>query len=331
MRRTDLETAGWAVAGLIFLFLLPLLLPATGLDWASEAIYWAILCLGVNLMLGYTGYVSLGHAMFIGTGAYCLAIFVDFAGIPVRWSIPLAILATALLGLAVGAIVMRVNRIQFLVITLAIAELIHGVFHRVRTTGGDDGHSANDSWRVNLEWLAGWDTGETTGFYYWNLVCLLAVMFVLWRFLRSPFGSVLVGIRENEKRMTALGYNTALYKIVGFAVSGAAAGVAGILYAQNLQSINPEPLSWQTSGEALLMVIIGGRRFFIGPVLGAAFYIIVKHGLEEVTSEYMIFLGFVFMAVVAFFSRGLAGYFLDIYVQAKRRLGLGVPVATPGE
>lgn len=314
------ETAAWVLAGLMFAVLLPLVLPETGIDLASEAIYWAILCLGVNLMLGHTGYVSLGHAMFIGTGAYCLAIFVDFAGIPVGWAIPLVILASALLGLAVGAIVMRVSRIQFLVITLAIAELVHGVFHRVRATGGDDGHSADDSWRVDLAWLAGWDTEGAVGFYYWNLICLLAVMFVLWRFLQSPFGSVLAGIRENETRMTALGYNIAFYKIVGFAVSGAAASVAGILYAQNLQSVNPEPLTWQTSGEALLMVIIGGRKFFIGPVLGAAFYVAVKHLLEEITSEYMIFLGLVFMAIVAFFGRGLAGYFVDIHIRAKRRL-----------
>lgn len=329
-----LESAAWAVAALVLLLLLPMIFSATTVDWANEVIYWAILCLGVNLVLGYMGYVSLGHAMFIGTGAYFLALFVDFAEFPLGWSIPLVVVGTTLLGLVVGAIVMRVNRIQFLVITLAIAELIHGVFHQIRATGGDDGHSANDTWRVDLTWFGGWDTSESAGFYYWNLLCLLAVMLVLWRFLRSPFGSVLVGIRENEQRMTALGYNIAFYKIMAFAVSGAAAGVAGILYAQNLQSVNPEPLTWQVSGEALLMVIIGGRKYFIGPVLGAAFYIVVKHLLESITSEYIIFLGLAFMAIVAFFGRGIAGYFVDLYIWAKRRAGIGrpgAPVAEAGE
>lgn len=321
------ESAIWAVIGLAVLLVLPFFLPGIGIDWANEVIYWAILCMGVNLVLGYMGYVSLGHAMFIGMGAYSLAIFVDFVGIPLGWAIPLVVVATTLLGFVVGAIVMRVNRIQFLVITLAIAELIHGIFHRIRATGGDDGHSANDTWRVDLEWLAGWDTSDSTGFYYWNLLCLLIVMFVLWRFLRSPFGSVLVGIRENEQRMTALGYNIAFYKIMAFTLSGAAAGVAGILYAQNLQSINPEPLTWQVSGEALLMVIIGGRKFFVGPVLGAAFYIVVKHLLEGITSEYIIFLGLAFMAIVAFFGRGLAGYFVDLYRMFKRSAGLAPAAA----
>lgn len=319
-----MESACWALVGLGLLLLLPAIFPVTAVDWASEVIYWAILCMGVNLVLGYMGYVSLGHAMFIGTGAYFLALLVDFAEIPLGWAIPLVVAGTTLLGLVVGAIVMRVNRIQFLVITLAIAELIHGIFHQIRATGGDDGHSANDTWRVDLTWM-GLDTGESTGFYYWNLFCLLVVMLVLWRFLRSPFGSVLVGIRENEQRMTALGYNIAFYKIMAFTVSGAAAGVAGILYAQNLQSVNPEPLTWQVSGEALLMVIIGGRKYFVGPVLGAAFYIVVKHMLESITSEYIIFLGLAFMAIVAFFGRGLAGYFVDLYVWVKRQLGFAPP------
>lgn len=316
------ESATWALIGIAALLLMPMVLPSVWVDRMNEVIYWAVLGMGVNLVLGYTGYVSLGHAMFIGLGAYGMATYVDFSGIPVGWSIPLVILTCTGIAGIVGLIVMRVNRIQFLVITLAIAELIHGIFHKVRTFGGDDGHSANDTWRVDLEWLGGWDTGGSSGFYYWNLVCLLLVMLVLWRFLRSPFGSVLVGIRENEQRMTALGYNIAFYKIIAFTVSGAAASVAGILYAQNLQSINPEPLTWQFSGEVLLMVIIGGRSYFVGPVLGAAFYIIVKYQLSDITSEYIIFLGLAFMAIVAFFGQGLAGYFVRLYAWVKGLLGI---------
>jgi branched-chain amino acid transport system permease protein len=320
------ESAIWAGLGIVLLVALPLVLSGGRMTIVNEVIIWGIFAMGINVLLGYTGLVSVGHGMFMGIGGYGIAVLVQFAGIPVWPAIPLTILGSGLLGMFVGAIVMRVSRIQFLVVTLAIAELFYGTFTKLRATGGEDGMSPIDTFRPNLGWI-GLDTSQTSGFYYWLLGCLLLVLLGLWRFLRSPFGSVLVGIRENEKRMVALGYNVAFYKIMAFTVSGAVSGLGGLLLCQNIEFVNPDQMAWEVSGEGLLMVIIGGRMFFVGPLLGAAFFLIVKDLLSEITEEYIIFLGLSFMAIVAFFSRGLAGYFVDLYDWEKRRAGRGPPAA----
>jgi branched-chain amino acid transport system permease protein len=320
------ESAIWACLGVVFLLALPLFISDGRMTIVNEVVVWCIFALGINVLLGYTGFVSVGHAMFMGAGGYGIAVLVQFSGFSVWQAIPLAVVGSGLVGMFVGAIVMRVSRIQFLVVTLAIAELFYGTFTKLEKTGGEDGMSPDDTWRPDLSWI-GWDTSETSGFYYWLVACLLLVMVFLWRFLRSPFGSVLVGIRENEKRMVALGYNVSFYKIMAFTVSGAVSGLAGMLLCQNIEYINPDQMAWEISGQGLLMVIIGGRMFFVGPLLGAAFFLIVKDVLSEITGEYIIFLGLAFMAVVAFFGRGLAGYCVDVYGWVKRRLGIGPPPA----
>jgi branched-chain amino acid transport system permease protein len=320
------ESAIWAGLGIVLLVALPLVLSGGRMTIVNEVIIWGIFALGINVLLGYTGLVSVGHGMFMGIGGYGIAVLVQFGGLSVWQAIPLTILGSALLGTFVGAIVMRVSRIQFLVVTLAIAELFYGTFTKLRKTGGEDGMSPISTFRPDLSWI-GIDTAQTNGFYYWLLACLVLVMLALWRFLRSPFGSVLVGIRENEQRMVALGYNVAFYKIMAFTVSGAVSGLGGLLLCQNIEFVNPDQMAWEVSGEGLLMVIIGGRMFFVGPLLGAAFFLIVKDLLSEITEEYIIFLGLSFMAIVAFFSRGLAGYFVDLYDWVKGRFGPGPPAA----
>jgi branched-chain amino acid transport system permease protein len=330
-KATTRESALWACLGVLFLLALPGFVSEGRMTIVNEVIVWSIFALGINVLLGYTGFVSIGHGMFMGIGGYGVAVLVQFAGFSVWQAVPLTIVGSGLVGMLVGAVVMRVSRIQFLVVTLAIGELFYGTFTKLRKTGGEDGMSPDDTWRPDLNWL-GWDTSETSGFYYWLVLCLLLVMLLLWRFLRSPFGSVLVGIRENEKRMVALGYNVAFYKIMAFTVSGAVSGLAGMLLCQNIEFVNPDQMAWEISGQGLLMVIIGGRMFFVGPLLGAAFFLIVKDVLSEITGEYIIFLGLAFMAIVAFFGGGLAGYFADLYGRVKRRLGIGAPPAeaTPG-
>ena len=145
----------------------------------------------------------------------------------------------------------------------------------------------------------------------------LIVMWLAWRLVNSPFGSVLVGIRENEKRMTALGYNVTWYKVVAFTISGVISGAAGLLLAQKLYFVNPDIMTWMISGEGLLMVIIGGRQYFLGPLLGAAFFILLKEQLSGVTQHYIIFFGLFFMAVVALFKTGLAGVFAGLVTRRR--------------
>jgi branched-chain amino acid transport system permease protein len=310
-----MKPVAWIIAAVAVLAASPLVLGDYGITLLSEVVILGLLAVSVNLLLGFTGYISLGHAMFFGAGGYVLGIGTLLLEWPTWLAMLAAIAVNAVLGLAVGAICMRVGRIQFLVITLAMAQLFYGIAVKTRVTGGDDGMPGVP--RPDLAWL-GLDTFSPSIFYLYVLVITVVILCVLYRMLQSPFGSVLVGIRENERRMIALGYSVALYKNLAFMVSGVVAGIAGVLFSQKLSFVNPDIMTWQVSGEAVLMVIIGGRQFFLGPVLGAALYVLLKAALSDITGEYIIIFGAVFMLVVALFGRGLAGFACDLATRRRR-------------
>lgn len=204
---------------------------------------------------------------------------------------------------------MRTKGVQFLLITLAFGQMFHAVAEKARFTGGDDGMTNIP--RIDLSAL-GLDADHDRVFYFFVLACFAVSMFILYRIVQSPFGRVLVGIRENEKRMQALGYTTFPYKALAFGISGMLAGLAGSLWVQHSFFVNPHIMTWQMSGEALLMVIIGGSQSFFGPFLGAAFYVLAKDFLSEITEAYLMFFGLLFVLVVAFFRGGLAGFALSL-------------------
>jgi branched-chain amino acid transport system permease protein len=310
-----MKPAPWIAAAVAALAASPLVVGDYGVTLLSEVVILGLLAVSVNILLGYTGYISLGHALFFGAGAYVLGAGTLLLEWPTWLAMLAAVAVTAVLGLAVGAICMRVGRIQFLVITLAMAQLFYGVAVKTRVTGGDDGMPGVP--RPDLAWL-GLDTFSPSIFYLYVLVIAVVLLCVLYRMLQSPFGSVLVGIRENERRMIALGYSVALYKNLAFMLSGVVAGVAGVLFSQKLSFVNPDIMTWQVSGEAVLMAIIGGRQFFLGPVLGAALYVLLKAALSEITDEYIMIFGAVFMLVVALFGRGLAGFACDLAMRRRR-------------
>jgi branched-chain amino acid transport system permease protein len=283
---------------------------------AIEVIIFAIYALGINFLLGYTGLISLGHAMFLGLGGYGLGVCSVLLGLPVLPSMLATLLIVALVAFVVGYVCTRTSGIEFLLITLAVSQMFYGLAVKTRWTGGDDGMSGLP--RLDLTAI-GVDLSRVSGFYFYVLGVALIVMWLAWRLVNSPFGSVLVGIRENEKRMVALGYNVTWYKIVAFTISGVISGAAGLLLAQKLYFVNPDIMTWMISGEGLLMVIIGGRQYFLGPVLGAAFFILLKEQLSGVTQHYIIFFGLFFMAVVALFKTGLAGVFVGLLTRRRSR------------
>jgi branched-chain amino acid transport system permease protein len=274
-----------------------------------EVMIFAVYAIGINLLLGYTGLVSLGHAMFLGLGGYGFGIFCVLMGWPVLPAMAATLLVVVLIAFVVGYVCTRTSGIEFLLITLAVSQMFYGLAVKTRLTGGDDGMPGLP--RPDLSWL-GVDLGEVTGFYFYVLAVALLVIWLAWRAVNSPFGSVLVGIRENEKRMIALGYNVTAYKIAGFTISGAISGTAGLLLSQKLYFVNPDIMGWMISGEGLLMVIIGGRQYFLGPIIGAAFFIILKEQLSAITQDYIIFFGLFFMAVVALFRAGIAGFLVGL-------------------
>ena len=300
-----MKYAALAALGVAALTALPFLLDEYPLTLAVDVTIFAIFVLGINLLLGYTGLVSLGHSVYLGLGGYGVGIFVQIMGFPLWLAVILTLCVVTLAAFAMSLVCTRTAGIEFLIITLAFSQMFYGATVKTRATGGDDGIPGIP--RPDLGWL-GLDSYNTTTFYFYIVFVALIAFALVWRIIASPFGSVLIGIRENEKRMRALGYNVWIYKIIAFVISGLICGVAGILLAQKLSFVNPDSLTWQVSGEGLLMAIIGGPQSFFGPIVGAALFVLVKERLAGVTQEYMIFFGLFFMGVVAVFRNGIAGF-----------------------
>lgn len=294
-----------SAVGLAFLVVLPLVVGEYYVSLLSEILIFGILVSGVNLLLGYTGLVSLGHASFMGLGAYVTAVLAALLGYPVWISMLASMVISLVIAYAVGLLSVRTKGVQFLLITLAFGQMFHAIAEKTRYTGGDDGMTNIP--RVDLSFF-GLDANEDHVFYFFVLLCFAVSILILRMIVDSPFGRSLVGIRENEKRMLAMGYSTFPYKALAFGVSGMLAGLAGCLWVQHSFFVNPHIMTWQMSGEALLMVIIGGSRHFYGPLLGAAFYVLAKDFLSDITDAYLMFFGLLFVFVVAFFHGGLAGF-----------------------
>ncbi len=297
------ESAVCALGG-IALLLLPFALGNFAVTLATEVLIMGIFVLGVNLLLGFTGLVPLGNSMFLGAGAYGIAAFAKLFGWPLWMAVPTTLILVALASLIIGAICTRTRDVEFLLITLAFCQLFYGVAVKVKATGGSDGMTGIP--RPDMA-FAGINMDGVTTFYVYSCIICLLMSAGLWRIVNSPFGSVLVGIRENERRLMAMGYSVSSYKIAAFVVSALFAAVAGILTAQYTYFVNPETMTWQLGGEAVLIAIMGGRRYLLGPLVGAAAFILVKHGLSLLTADYLIYFGLFFMLCVIFFRDGIVG------------------------
>jgi len=271
---------------------------------AVEVMIAGIFASGINLLIGYTGLVSLGQAMFLGLGGYGIAVGTALLGWPLWVSAPITLVVVAMIAAAIGAICTRTRGVEFLLITLAFSQMFYGAAIKLRWTNGSDGMSGIP--RPDLSQL-GLSAHSPVVFYYYILTVSALALLLLWRIVNSPFGSVLIGIRENERRVMSMGYAVANYKIGAFALSAVICAVAGILQAQYTYFVNPDSMSWQVSGEGVLMVIIGGANVILGPFMGAAVFLLVKQALSLITDEYNLFFGIFFMLVVAFFRGGILG------------------------
>ncbi|WP_133675580.1 branched-chain amino acid ABC transporter permease [Aquamicrobium defluvii] len=294
-----------AATGLAGLLVAPLLLGSYPISLLTEVLILALLASGLNLLVGYTGLVSLGHAAFLGVGAYITAIATVLLGYPVWIGMIGAMLASLIIACLIGILSVRTRGVQFLLITLAFGQLLHAIAEKSRMTGGDDGMTGIP--RLDLS-LLGLNTHSDHTFYLTVLAFFVVTLIALRMVVESPFGRTLAGIRENEKRIMAIGYNPTPYKALAFAISGLVAGLAGSLWAQHAYFVNPHIMSWQMSGEVLFIVIIGGSQAFFGPLLGAAFYVLLKSFLSTLTDSYMMIFGIMFVLVVAFFKGGIAGF-----------------------
>lgn len=302
------------------LAILPYAAPALGQpalpSLVARVMIYAIAAASLNLALGYGGMVSFGHAAFFGIGNYVVGIlyFHHAEGVPLFGfipgtdqlliTIPVAILVSGLLALVIGALALRTGGVQFIMITLAFAQMLFSFFVSLKTYGGDDGiivRNANTLFGIGLR--------DKTAVYF--VILAVAVLYFLWlnRVIGSSFGTMLAGIRQNEKRMMSLGIEPFRYKLFAFVLSGMGAGLAGALMAVFMRFVSPDTLAWTKSGELMIMIILGGVGTFVGPIFGAAAFIILQTYLASWTEHWQLVLGILLLVVVLGTKGGINGVF----------------------
>jgi branched-chain amino acid transport system permease protein len=305
---TNMQTRWIVLALLVGCAALPLVAGPFTILLATKIAALALFAMSLDLLLGYTGLVSFGHAAFFGIGAYAAAkLAPEYAAANLLTTLPLSVLAAGLAALAIGALAIRTRGVYFIMVTLAFGQMAYYIVHDVPFFGGSDGvlmfsrpEIRIGAWRVA-------DLADPVLYFEFTLGLVALAGWLLSRIARSPFGHVICGIRENEPRMQALGYNTYLYKLVSFAIAGAFAGLAGYLAAYQAEYVSPALLGWKESGIALMMVILGGSGTLIGPALGAAALVILQEILSEQTEHWMGVMGLIIIVTVVVLKRGLWG------------------------
>lgn len=301
-RATNLRLPAWIVGLVVAAVLVPHL-PSYYVGLATQILLFALLAMSLDLLMGYVGLVSLGHAVFWGTAAYAAALAARHLTSLFWLDVAIALLATVVLAAVFGLVALRTRGPYFLMITMALGQLPWALAIRWRSlTGGDDGLPGIV--RPDLPVLSSL-VGETGSFYLLVLTVVLACGIALSLIVRSSFGLALRGIRESESRMRALGYNVWLYQYLAFVIAAFFAGLAGVLYAYYNRFVSPVELSVQRSAEAMIMVILGSAGTLLGPALGAGILVGLRGLVGTQTERWFMVLGLIYIAVVLFAPDGL--------------------------
>jgi branched-chain amino acid transport system permease protein len=298
----------WGVAVAVLIALPPVVLVIGQpfyLDLTRRIMILAIAAVSLNLILGYGGLVSFGHAAYLGIGAYAVGIL-GFYGITSGWiQWPVAIAASALIAAAIGAVSIRTSGIYFIMITLAFTQMLYYLSISIAEFGGDDGMRL----KVKSQFSGLVNLGDPVVFYYVALALMLLAVLIVYKIVNSRFGMVLRAAKSNDARTRAIGFSPYPYRLAAFVISGAMCGLAGALYANQLSYIYPGLMSWQQSGDIMFMVILGGMASTAGPVLGTFALLLVEEVLKGWTEYWQVILGPLLILSVIFFRRGLAGVF----------------------
>jgi branched-chain amino acid transport system permease protein len=303
MRTRTLALGGGVLLLAVVPLLATLLQQPYYIDLVRRVMIFAIAAVSLNLILGYGGLVSFGHAAYLGVGGYSVGILA-FYGVYngwLQWAV--AILASALVALVIGAISVRTRGIYFIMITLAFTQMLYYLGISVEEYGGDDGMRL----RVKSQFSGLVDLSDPVAFYYLALVLLLAVVYLVHRLVDSRFGLVLRAAKSNEARTRAIGFSPYPYQLAAFVIAGALCGLAGALLANHTAYIAPAFMDWTRSGEIMFMVILGGMGSLPGPALGAFALLVVEDLLAGRTEHWQVILGPLLVLSVLFFRRGLAG------------------------
>jgi len=290
----------WIVA-LVLAALLPLVAGEYYINLASQILIFAVFAASINLLLGYGGLPTLGHAAYLGIGAYVSALLQLKLGFGHLMAAPLAVLATTLMGCAFGLIALRATGLGFLMLTLALSQVLWGTAYRwVSMTDGDNG----------LRGLArpapfGLDLNQAMPFYYFALIIGVLSIWLMARFVGSAFGATLKGARDQPRRMSALGYDVWLIRWITFVYASFWGAVSGLLFVYYHKYIHPVSLSLANSAEGLLAVIAGGSGTLAGPLVGAAIVLLLKNWASAYIERWNMLLGFVFVFIVVFMPEGV--------------------------
>jgi branched-chain amino acid transport system permease protein len=273
------------------------------LDWGRRIMILAIAALSLNLVMGYGGMISFGHAAFVGIGAYTIGIcayYELFSGF-IQW--PLALAVSGVMALIFGAISLRTRGVYFIMITLALAQMMYFLGVSADEYGGDDGLTIEEP--SNFAGLIDLDNGLS--FYYLVFGLLLLCLLVSHRLINSRFGMVIQGARLNEARMESLGFPTYRYRLTMFVIAGIMAGLAGILLANHTDFVNPDMMHWTRSGDLIIMVLLGGMGSVAGPIVGAVVFLLLEEFLSDITEYWQLIFGPFLVLVVLFARDGLLG------------------------
>jgi branched-chain amino acid transport system permease protein len=269
----------------------------------AEIYVFAIFAMSLDLLLGFTGLMSLGHAAFFGLGAYAVAILGTLFGVNAWLALAAGILVAAAGAALIGFFCVRTSGIPFLMLTLAFSQLVFSIALKWRdVTGGTDGMAIAEK-----PSFFGFDLGNSLPMYFMTLGFLLVSYWALRRLLNAPLGHVFVGIRENEPRMLAIGYRTRAYKLLSFTIAGAFAGLSGGLYAIFNSFISPDAVYWTASGDILIMTMLGGAGTLIGPAIGAGVFLLMKNVVSSYSEHWLAIIGAIFICCVLFFPGGIWG------------------------
>lgn len=296
-----------AVVLLVALALLPLYVEATGsrflLTLFTRIIILALAAVSLNLILGYGGMMSFGHAVYLGIGGYAVGILAHegiFSGF-IQW--PVALAASALFALVIGALSLRTRGVYFIMITLAFAQMAYYVVAGLARYGGDDGLTIYK----RSQFIEPLNLSNKTEFYYFCLLLLYASIYLVWRIVNSRFGMVIQGSRSNDTRMRAIGFPTFRYKLICFVIAGTMCGISGALLANHTDFVSPAMMYWTRSGDLIIMVVLGGMGSLIGPVFGAVALLVLEETLSGITEFWQIILGPLLLLVVLFARGGING------------------------
>lgn len=306
----------WTVICLLLFVLMPVVLSMHNLTILTELLVFGLFAMSLDIIIGFTGMVSFGHAAFFGIGAYVSAFLLLNFNFPLPLAVLGGALASTIIGFPIGYLCTRSTGIYFAMLTLAFAQMVYAIaFKWYSFTGGSDGIAGIP--RTNL-WFGWIDLASPAAFYYFVFIIVGLSFFVCRKIIASPFGKTLQAIRENERKAEALGINTKRFRVMSFLIAAFFGGVAGSLFAPLDGFASPEILFWLYSGTCLIMLVVGGVGTLLGPIVGAMVYIVLEEIVSSYTENWMVFVGIIFVFMVLFLPGGVVGFCSSLWQKRKQ-------------